>query len=114
MNSAASFPLGPSSIAYFGGFASLFGDFNYLTKCWDFKENVYVSHAYFGVSDNGGRILLANDNNYLLYYWKKDFLSAFFLLFQKLNWESSIVLPYWDSFLLMYCCHKKNRFVWLE
>lgn len=52
--------------------------------------------------------------NYSLIYCKKEFCSSFFLLFQKINWEASVNVTCWPAFLLLYCCHKKNMFVWLE
>jgi hypothetical protein len=114
MSNKISYPLGPSSKVFIGSFFELYDKFDTSTMTWVFKDDIKVSDAYVRVWDTSTRLVLENKNDYLLYYWKNDFLDAFFLLFQKLNWEASVELPHWESFLLLYCCHKINVFVWLN
>lgn len=115
MNNKINYPLGPSQTYFTNSYYKLYNKFNTLTGTWDFKNDVKVSNAYVRVwcNTNTNQFFLQHDC-YSLLYWKNDFLHAFFLLFQKINWTASVELPHWESFLLLYCCHKKNIFVWLE
>lgn len=57
------------------------------------------------------------------YYEKSDILSVYYFLFQyskthedfpKVDVDEDGALKSWPQFLLLYCCHKKNVFIWLN
>ncbi len=53
-------------------------------------------------------------NEKLLYIQRNYEVPVFFLLFENKNREASVNLPYWNTFLLLYCYHKRNICAWLE
>ena len=55
-----------------------------------------------------------DDVNVYYFYEENEILSAFFLLFHDAHREAEVFLKGWREFLLLYCCLKKNVFVWME